>query len=805
MNRQKILTAVGLCLFLAVSFVLGLHAADRLRDRPFDPSLAALFPVDLTQTDDRVLEEAVHQKLSGEGAQTVTVLVSVKDATLAAAPRRHLAVDTAEALKKELAATGLFTPIAPTPDALENFRGTAGRLMSAEKRLELLETLMHPDADDRLMKLALQNLANPAAPKLMGFQRDPFGLFDSWIAERQRAVGTAPVMGREGLLSMVIRDEADTVTIVLPMTAAAGVAESGKGHLSRALQRARTQSEAAFAKAHPTGTLTVTAAGVPLFTDTIAATAQSELTMIGTVSSVCVLAFALFLFGRPLTVLTMALTVALGFWTGLSAALNVFGTLSLLTFVFGATLIGVTVDYSAHWFTTLTDPAKSGDAWGAQRRLAPALLLAAVSTAVAYGLLATTPLPGLKQMAVFAAAGVTGAFLTVLLLLPFAAGKGTTRARPTRLMRFFSERFPHFPRLNKEKWATPAGFVSTVLFVLFLTGGLWQLTPGTGVRDLQGVPERLVADQAAVAQKLLLPSPAQVFLIEGRTLDQVLEREEALKDAIAAMKREHPAFSAVRPMGLSDWMQSARRANADRILADRAVRKVSAPLNALLGASPDRPGKEALTLDMLSKGPAHEVVRQSLLIDNEERAATLLYLSGLTPRALPYLKRLALAKNDGITFIDMTGEINRTFADYRDRVMILLAAGLGLLLILLRFPYGREAWRSVLPAGLGILTALAVLGWAGIPFTLFSALASILLLGLGVDCGIFLSSAPTEGRAWTAVFFSGVTTMLSFGLLALSSTPALSTFGLTVLIGQLAIWLIAPLVRPKRPAMLGRR
>lgn len=799
MSSQKLLSAVGLFVFLAVSIVLGFQAADRLRDRPFDPSLSALFPVNLTRTGDAELENAVRQKLSGKGAQSVTVLISVKTTDGTPTQRRQLVIEAAEKFKNDLNATGLFTSVVPSPEAFAALRPTAGRLMSNGMRFLLIETLAGPEPQEKLLAMALSNLGNLAAPKLMGFQADPFGLFDSWLAERQQAIGTVPVMGTSGPLSLVIRDDDNTTTILLPLTAKAGVAESGQGALTEALNTVKADTARTFAHLHPEARLTVTAAGVPLFTDSIAATAQSELTMIGTISTISILTFALFLFGRPLTVLSMALTVAVGFLTGLGFALNIFGTLSLLTFVFGATLIGVTVDYSAHWFTTLSDPAKTGDVWETQAHLAPALTLAALSTAVAYSLLATTPLPGLHQMAVFAAAGVTGAFLCVLLLLPFLTRHRQRSVTP--LMRSLSALLPRFPRMNKERWTTPAGFASSVLFVLFLTGGLWQLTPHSGVRDLQGLPEDLLADQTEIARKLALPSPAQVFLIEGRTLDQVLEREEILKDHIDSFRRERPQFSGIRPAGLSDWMQSSRRSNADRILATCAVQTVAEPINALLGAEPALPGAAPMTLEMLEKGPAKEIVRQTVLINNGERAATLLYLSGLTPKALPHLDRLAEEVGEDVTFIDMTGEINRTFTTYRDRVIGLLAIGIVLVFFLLRIPYGREAWRSVLPAVLGILTAIAVLGWLGIPFTLFSALASILLLGLGVDCGIFLASAPTEGRAWTAVFFSGTTTMLSFGLLALSSTPALSTFGLTVLVGQIAIWLIAPLVRPKHPAL----
>ena len=44
------------------------------------------------------------------------------------------------------------------------------------------------------------------------------------------------------------------------------------------------------------------------------------------------------------------------------------------------------------------------------------------------------------------------------------------------------------------------------------------------------------------------------------------------------------------------------------------------------------------------------------------------------------------------------------------------------------------------------------------------------------------------------VFFSAGTTLLSFGLLAFSSMPALSSFGLTLLIGVGIAVLLAPMV-----------
>ena len=133
---------------------------------------------------------------------------------------------------------------------------------------------------------------------------------------------------------------------------------------------------------------------------------------------------------------------------------------------------------------------------------------------------------------------------------------------------------------------------------------------------------------------------------------------------------------------------------------------------------------------------------------------------------------------------------------HRDAILTLLAGGVAALWLTLSLRFRAESWRAVTPAAAGLLTAAAVLGLLGLPLTLFAALGMVLLLGLGVDCGIFFTERPDDGRMAAAVLFSGVTTMLSFGLLALSSTPALAVFGVTLLAGDVAIWIAAPLLRP---------
>lgn len=482
----------------------------------------------------------------------------------------------------------------------------------------------------------------------------------------------------------------------------------------------------------------------------------------------------------------MAATILLGFTLALGASFAVFGTLSLITFVFGATLIGVSIDYSSHWFALKT---AGESAQARRRRMAGALLSAALSTAAAYCTLALTPLPGLRQMAVLAACGVVGTLFTVLTVLPRL--ERWVPKDQTRLMRMLSQALPRLPRLGASALRRPAVLFGLALFAAALLFGLTRMHFDAGIRDLQGAPQKLLESQLAVSRALALPSPAQAFVLQGPTLSETLEHEEALLSAMEAI----PELKSLTPSGLSMLLPSDAKQDADRDLVAAATAAAAPRLLELLGASPKAPDAQRMALNDLESTPWRELTHRFVLENEPGRAVTVLMLAGVEPKHLPFLTKAAEAV-PGAYFVDITRGMSEGLSLYRDLILMVLAAGIMLLWALLTLRFGRESWRAVLPSALGILAALAVFGWTGTPVTIFTALGLVLVLGLGVDYGIFLTGSPSDGRTSAAVLFSGVTTLLSFGLLVFSATPALRAFGITVLVGQSIVWAATPLLRP---------
>jgi predicted RND superfamily exporter protein len=92
-----------------------------------------------------------------------------------------------------------------------------------------------------------------------------------------------------------------------------------------------------------------------------------------------------------------------------------------------------------------------------------------------------------------------------------------------------------------------------------------------------------------------------------------------------------------------------------------------------------------------------------------------------------------------------------------------------------------------------------MMGVLGIGFNLFNIVAAILIIGLGVDYGIFMVTKITHRldlATQRAVFVSGLTTLAGFGALITARHPALHSIGLSVIVGISAAIAAALLVIP---------
>jgi predicted exporter len=752
--------------WLLVVLLLAVHQWHFWRSPALGVDVFALLPQDARHA---AADEAA-RRLAQQLARQVVVVVGGEDWVQVSASARELS--------DRLTAPGAaFQSGAHTLDpgrALAAYAPWRDALLTPAQR----EALQQPDRDAWLHQAMGRLYGMGSVGQPVAWLSDPMGLWRDWWAERGELTAARP---RDGMLWVADDISGQHWAVVLLETRATPFRLDG----ANLWQDAIDQAWADVAQ-RPGPALTIHAAGVPLHAEAGAVQGHREMSTIGGGAILGVVVMTALVFGGVRPLLPIALSVAVGCAAGLSAVNLLFGQVHLLTLVFGASLVGVAVDYGFHYFCARA--GASGLAATTVRRLLPTLTLALLTSTLGYMVLGVAPFPGLRQMAVFSAAGLLGAFATVVLWFPLLEGR---HVRITRVGQSLAATLLQWPRPGP--WV---GAFLVALFAAFVLAGGVRLSVSDDIRQLHASPQRLVQAQGEVSRLLGMASPSQLFLVRGASEDAVLQQEEALKARLAAQGADS-GLAGVRVSGMSDWVPSAAQQAADRGLTAAAEAQVIADVARMTGEPLTRPAfaEAPLTVSaLLASEGAPRVAQAQWLGRMDAGYASVMLIHGLRDAGQAQALRALADGLPGVTWVDRAADVGALLGTFRVSMAWLLIGAHLLILVVLTLRLRSRGWRAWLPCALATLTTMGWLGWLGEPFQLFNLLALVLLLGMGVDYGIFLQAQPDSDRthAWLAILLAAFSTALSFGLLALSSTPALRAFGLTLLIGLLHVSLIAP-------------
>ena len=768
-------TGLALAWALVVCLLLGHNAYLWLGKRIVpDTDILALLPV---QERDPVLQQSFTHMVDA-AQQRVIVLVGAPDWD--GARRAADAYSAVLALRPGLLQQAKLDGQVES-DWLAPFQQHSLGLLTAQQERDLRAQPASWWTDNALARL----YSAFAGPKLGAFRDDPFGLFGGWVQERAQET---PVRPRDGRLFVA---DAERQYVLMPLTLTApAFSMSAQDVVLPLLTRA------ADAARHAAPGVQVISAGVVLHAAAASRQASSEVETIGLGSLAGIILLTWFTFHSLKPIGLVLLAIGIGFLGSLSVCWLLFGRVHLLTLVFGASLIGVAQDYGIYFLCNrlAADPAL--DSARLLRRLLPGLALTLLAAVIGYMGLAFTPFPGLRHMAVFSAVGLVFAWLTVVCWFPQLVGGATLKSG--RLARVYGAALAHWPRVGRDR----TSLAVLAVFAVLAGFGWSRLGVNDDIRSLQTPPRQLVSDQLKLGKLLDAPTPVQYFLVRGASAEVVLQREEALK------RRLDPLVAAHKITGyqaLSNWVPSARTQAERRALIESHLLNEGGALGQLAKAIGEGAEwsaatrarllvqRDPLTADAFLKTPASEPWRYLWLGQVEGVHASIVALRGLDYAALPQL-RGAGDGIEGVQWVDKVGEISSVLGRYRQYMGWAVLAAYALVFALLLPRYRRRAWRVLAPTALASVAALAILGLAGQPLQLFHVLALMLLLGVGVDYGIFMQEQPDRRHAapWLAVGLSAANTILSFGLLGLSHTPALHAFGLTMLIGTALVWAVVP-------------
>jgi predicted exporter len=515
--------------------------------------------------------------------------------------------------------------------------------------------------------------------------------------------------------------------------------------------------------------------------------ATREITWVGGGATAGILLLLLLAF-RRWRVLLAFVPVLVGMLFGAVACVALFGHMHVMTLVLGSSLIGVAVDYPLHYLSK-SWTLKPWKSWPALRVTLPGLSLSLATSCIGYLALAWTPFPALTQIAVFSAAGLVGAYLTAVCLLP--ALFNNVELRPADWPLRLSQRLLACREALLRHIGTPW---LLALLLLFCVGGLWHLTTRNDIRQWISAPPQLTQEAQSIARITGFQPTSQFFLVRGKDQQQLLEREAALSqrlDQLVDLDKLQGYLSLNQIVASSAEQQATRLALKRLPEFWQPLLDLGVPAEALQAELDKLQALPPADIDSVLAGPLGEPWRTLWLGATDDGVAGMISLQGLNDAALMRNQAEGL---EGVVLVDRLGELNSVFAKTQVSAAELKLLSCVLIVLLLIAPFGfGGALRIVALPLLAALCSLASLGWMGQPLTLFSLFGLLLVTAISVDYAILMRE-QVGGAAVSLLgtLLAALTTWLSFGLLAVSNTPAISNFGLSVSLGLAFSFMLAP-------------
>jgi predicted exporter len=578
-----------------------------------------------------------------------------------------------------------------------------------------------------------------------------------------------------------------------------------------AQKAAIAQVRQGFAGAAPQG-LTLLISGAPVFGVDSRAQIEREVHWLAMAGTALMSGLLLLAFASLWAVALALLPVATGVLAGIVAVSLVFGSVHGITLGFGTTLIGEAVDYAIYFLIQ----ARAGGAAHWLRTGWPTVRLGLLTSICGFAALMFSGFPGLAQLGVFSVAGLLGAALFTRHVMPELmphGARGTGLRQP--LGRLAAWAVGWLPRL---RWPLLAlGAASALLLVQ--RADLWSAQ----LSSLSPISKHALELDASLRADLSAGDARTLVVVQGEDLQAVLRNAEAAAAKLDALAERGAigGYDSVARWLPSLAVQQQRQTSlpeADTLRgalheATRGLPLAAARLGPFLADVEQARQRAPVNIETLRGAGLSPILDAMLLQRKDGSWASLLPLQPTHDKIDAAAVRAALQGLPDAQFIEIGAELARLHHRYLEQAQAqALVGALGVvLLIAATLRSTRRVLAVCQPLLLSVLLTMGLLALLDVPLGILHLVGMLLVVAVGSNYALFFdmmqrdaaAGRPADHDTLASLLLASLTTMLSFGLIAMSSIPALSAIGRVVALGSFLALVLSAALAPRPRAAAG--
>ena len=635
--------------------------------------------------------------------------------------------ETAETTAKnyygQIDQTKMKTSDADIKGIIENYERHHYGLLSTKS-----ERLLREKNYEQIEHNALELLYNPIMQPIGSIDDDPFLLLTDYVmslSTKHDISNFTPIQLNDKYYSLIMLNvDGDTA-------------------LSPSIMNEEVKRLVILQKELSTKDVKIYLTGTPVHSYYASTKSAGEINLICILSSLFIIGLIYFYFRSLKPLLPIAVTIGAGIWAGFLVTSLIFPTVHILTFVFSTTLIGICVDYTLHFFVSHEKDTSCDEVI---KEIFKSLSVSLLTTASAFVVMLFSNFILLKQIAVFTVTGLATVYLFVILFYPLFC---TNIYNPAHIKHF------SIPEKFNKPILIAAGIIIAV--------GLFRIHFDDNIKNMYVPPKHLLNAEKLQSELIKSNEMMSIFVIEGKNLQELLEKEESITYELSKNNVEFQSLSKYLPsLKRQKSVQNLKKELYLKRLNDYAVFLPSDKRREVID--------EALTPYPLNYNIKFEALKNNFLInENTSIVAAFGYEGG---------------EINGSRVINFQKDISSQIKKCRIICLSLLLPIFAILYLLLAKIYDfKSAGKIVLPSILAGGVSLGLLGIFNQPVNLFHIIAVFLIIGFGLDYSVFRFGGAKKSA--DAVLISCLTSVFSFTLLALTGFKLISSLGIILAIGLL--------------------
>jgi predicted exporter len=525
-----------------------------------------------------------------------------------------------------------------------------------------------------------------------------------------------------------------------------------------------------------------------------------------------VLALFLYAFRRTASVGYAGAPLAMGLALTFGMAGAVYGTLSQASAGFAALLAGLGIDFITVLYGRYVDERNRGaDMQSSVRTMIrstlPGVLIAAITTAGTFFAFLATDFRGMTQLGFLTGTGILLFLLCVVFLLPalivFSERKERKRAPKLYLHSFGAGKLIDLS-VARPRWT----ILAWCAFIVICGGLSSRIRFSDNIQNLRASNNTGVRVQALVTSKLGQSFDYMMYVVEGKSLGEVMSRTSAATKDLDGLVRDHTIASIqslatflAPPEQQQQVIDELHRGAADRFNAARITKTFQEAL-AENGFRPDAYDSylglftqalqptEPVTLANLGNADLTKLASRFVKpVGNHWMSVIYVYPTGGSwPREVPP-KLLAVADRhpgDILTGVNLVSSTLRRIVKADAMRATLIGFVAVFVLMFLSFRTVKMTALTFVPFLAGGIGMLGLMALMQLEFNFMNIFVGLMIIGVATDYAIYMLQRYIEAPALfrgaahetgKAILMAALTAIVGYGSFAFSHYPGLRSIG----------------------------